>query len=146
MGEGTCKAYYLNSSNKDRTIAHFLPPTMSAHDNLASLPPATLRAALEASEKRVRREKESIQKEIQRLQGRIHELEKGKDIPTPEMESPAVAKTNITSVSNGKRSRADSYDDDDEWVSEERWIRRPFASVRRTDPILPQRYVCGVWR
>ena len=136
-----------STSSGDRTIGTSYRCTMSTRDDLASLPPATLRTALEASEKRIKGEKERIRKEIRELQKQLHELEEGRGTPVPEIGSQEVADTNVTTVSKGKRRRADSLDEDDWPEPEEKYTHRPLASVRRVDPapVLPQRYVCGVF-
>ena len=112
------------------------PPTMSTQDtDLSTLPPATLRAALDASEKRVRREKEQIQKEIRKLQKRLNELEEGEGAPEPEK-----------NVANGsrrkaKRPREDSSSEDE--AVEERYGHWPIAKARKTldpGPAPPPRY------
>jgi len=118
-----------------------LIPPMSTHDNLASLPPATLRAALEASEKRIRREKEKVQKEIQKLQKRLREIEEGENAPTLEIGPGQIAETNVAGGSKPKRPRVDIADPCGEGEVDETHTRRPIVSVRRVDPgsVSPQR-------
>jgi hypothetical protein len=79
----------------------------TAHTDLSSLPPATLRAALEASEDRTKREKKKIQREIRKLQKQLGELEQGADASEPEVEpdTPVVSSGSRRPV---KRLRADS--------------------------------------
>jgi len=101
---------------------------MSTQDtDLSSLPPATLRAALDASEKRVRREKEQIQREIRKLQKRLDELEEGEGAPEPEKNVAGRSRRKAT-----KRPRVDSSSEDE--VVEERYGRWPIAKARRADP------------
>ena len=92
-------------------ISH-LTSTMSTQDNLSSLPPATLRAALEASEKRIRRqeEREKIEREIRKLQERLGELDEGEDAVEIEPEKKAIAGG---SQRKAKRPRVDSPSDDE---------------------------------
>ena len=101
---------------------------MPTHDDLSALPPATLRAALDASEKRVKREKEKIQREIRKLQKQLDELEKGAD------ESEIEPERNVGGGSRrkGKRLRIESPSDD-EGVDERYPSRRPVAKARRVD-------------
>jgi hypothetical protein len=73
---------------------------MSTRNDLSSLPPAVLRAALEASEKRIQRERDKIKKEIRQLQKRLDKLDQGAD--TPEQEKPEKP---IASGSKGKKRR-----------------------------------------
>jgi len=115
-----------------------LPSTMPTQDNLSSLPPATLRAALDASEKRIRREKEKIKKEIRQLQKRLEELEEGADGQEVEFEMNVAG----GSQRKAKRPRADSPSDDDE-AFDEKYSRWPIAKVRKVDsgPVSPLRYV-----
>ena len=127
---------------------------MSTHDNhnLASLPPATLRAALEASEKRVRGEKEKIQTEIRKLKKRFRELEEGEDENSQEIGLREIAETSAAGGSNAKRPRADSWGDNSELAFaaglEERYTHQSITSAPRVDPapILLPRCVCGVCR
>jgi len=113
---------------------------MPTEDDLSSLPPATLRAALDASEKRIRREKEQIQREIRRLQKRLEELDEGADAQEVGLEINAAG----GSQRKVKRIRIDSPSDDDE-VVEEKYSRWPIAKARRVDsgPVPPKRYVCS---
>ena len=111
---------------------------MSTHDtDLSSLSPATLRAALDASEKRVRREKEKIQRDIRKLQNRLDELEEGEAKVTPEPEKNAAG----GSRHKTKRPRVDSSSDDE--AIDERYNRWPIAKARKRDQVLvpPLRYV-----
>jgi len=110
---------------------------MSTHDSdLSSLPPATLRAALDASEKRVRREKDKIQRDIRKLQKRFDELEEGEAEVALEPKNVAGG-----SQRKAKRPRVDSSSDD-EFV-DERYSRWPIAKARKVDqvPAPPPRYV-----
>ena len=112
---------------------------MSSHDDLSSLPPATLRAALDASEKRIKKEKQQIHREIRRLQRRLEQLEEGEDVPEMELEK------NIAGGSRrkGKRPRVDSSSDDGASVYMKPYNPRSTAKARRVDPepVSPQRYV-----
>lgn len=102
--------------------------------NLSSLPPATLRAALEASENRVRREKEKIEGEIRRLKKRLDELDRGgfPAAPEPSLPEPGHELKNVSSGSQRgkKRLRSDSPSDgemSDEWYDRQ-W---PIAKSRK---------------
>ena len=100
---------------------------MSTPGDLSSLPPATLRAALDASENRVTREKEKIQGEIRKLQKRLKELEKGEGPPGPEKN---VANRSQRRV---KRSRdMDSSGEDDE-AGDATYSPWPIAKARKVD-------------
>lgn len=115
---------------------------MSTHDDLSSLPPATLRAALNASEKRIQWEKEKIQREIRKLQKKLEELDEGPD-STPDID----LERNLGGGSErkAKRSRIDSPSDDDEPLNE-KYNRWPIARARKVEPgpVSPQRYVCAL--
>ena len=109
---------------------------MPIHNDISSLPPATLRAALVASEKR--EEKEKLRREIRKLQKRLDELEEPGDTSEVEL---------VRNVASGsrhkvKRLRVDSSSDE-EVAQEMRNRRWPIARARRVDPIpvSPQRYV-----
>ena len=108
------------------------------HDDLSCLPPATLRAALNASEKRVRREKEKIQSKIRKLQKRLEELEEGEETSPDRIE----VKKSVAGGSRrrAKRLRADSSSDDE--VVDEKYSR---TKARRVGPgpVSSQRYVCS---
>jgi len=114
---------------------------MPTHDDLSSLPPAVLRAALVASEKReeVEKEKEKLQREIKKkLQKRLDVLEETGDTSEVELVR------NIASGSHhkAKRLRVDSPSDEEvgEELDNQRW---PIARAQRVDPIPvpPERYV-----
>lgn len=115
---------------------------MSARDALSSLPPAILRAALDASEERVRiekrikKEKERIRGQIQELQKRLDELNEQSGTPEIKFEEDEIA----ASPREAKRFRIDSPNDGE--VAEEDG-RRPIAKVQKVDPrpAIPQRYV-----
>lgn len=108
---------------------------MPTQDDLSSLPPATLRAALDASEKRVNWEKEKIKKEIQRLQKRLEELEEGADGQEVE------PKMNVAGESQqpAKQPRPSNSNE----TVDERCGRWPIAKAQRVDsgPVPPLRYV-----
>jgi len=107
------------------------------HDDLSHLPPATLRAALNASEGRIRREKEKIQSEIRKLQKRLEELEEGENPPPETGLEKSVAGGSQRKV---KRPRVDSSSDNE--VVDEKYGR---TKARRVDPgpVSSQRYVCS---
>lgn len=121
-----------------------LPSIMPTHDDLSSIPPAILRAALAASERREEKgkekEKERLRREIRKLQKQLDELEECGDTSDAYVE---VGK-NIASGSQrkAKRPRSDSPSDD-EFAKEIHGGRWPTAKVRKVDPlpVLPQRYV-----
>lgn len=104
---------------------------MSTRNDLSSLPPAVLRAALEASEKRIQREREKIKKEMHQLQKRLDELDQGTDAPEQGPEKP------VAGGSKGKkRQRADSDssdDESDEAIDVDEWYdgQWPIAKVRK---------------
>jgi hypothetical protein len=103
---------------------------MSTHEDLSSLPPVVLRAALNASKKRVKQEKEKTKREIQELQKKLDDLEKGEDPPGASQRKP-------------KRLRVDSSSED-EVVEGTRRGRRSFGKMRRVNPVRtpsPLRYV-----
>jgi chromosome segregation ATPase len=118
---------------------------MSTQGDLSSLPPATLRAALDAAEERVRREKEKIRREIRKLQKRLDELEEREDTPEmlPKMEPKMEPKRDVVGGSQRKpkRVRSDSPSDDEE--VKDRHSRWPIAKARKVDPepVSPQRCV-----
>lgn len=64
--------------------------SMSNQSSLSTLPPATLRAALKASEERVKREKEKLQREMRNIQKRLDQLKDEEDVPASEKEPERV--------------------------------------------------------
>ena len=98
---------------------------MPTNKDLSSLPPATLRAALVASEKR--EEKEKLRREIRKLQRRLDEQEEAGE--TSEME--LVRNEASGSQRGAKRLRVDSPSDDE--VAEETHKRR--WPIARVDPM-----------
>ena len=99
---------------------------MSTHEALSSLPPAVLRVALEAAEKRVQQEKDKIRREMDRLQKQLDELEWG----------PVEKQKDITSRPKRreaqKRQRELDYDTDSDAGG--RYGREwPIVKVRRSD-------------
>jgi len=107
------------------------------HEDLSHLPPATLRAALNASEKRVRREKEKIQSEIRKLQKRLEELEEGEET-SPEIE----VKKSVAGGSRRRKKRLRNASSSDDEVVDEKYSR---TKARRVGPgpVSSQRYVCS---
>ena len=110
---------------------------MPTHDDLSSLPPAVLRAALVASEKREEKEneKEKLRREIRKLQKQLDELEEGGGGSEVELVASG-------SRHKAKRPRVDSPSDE-EAVQDMRNRRWPIARMRMagTIAVLPQRYV-----
>ena len=112
---------------------------MPTPDDLSSLPPATLQAALSASKKRVRREKEKLQTEIRKLQKQLNQLDEGPD--TSETEEVEVGRDVVgESQHKAKRQKIESPSDDG--AIGERYSHWPIAKVRNVDPepISSQRY------
>ena len=138
---------------------------MPAHDlDLSTFPPAILEAALVASRERVTREKEEIEKEIQKhekamLKNETEMLKHKKEMQKSETEMLKLLKRfdeveegegapgserNVAGGSQrkAKRPRGDSSSEDEE---DERYSRWSIAKVRKMDPglIPPLRYVCS---
>ena len=112
---------------KRSSIRGYTLSTMSTrYDNLSSLPPATLRAALHASEERVSREKEEIQRKIERLQKRLNELE-GEDAPKSEEDAVSGSRSKF------RRTRVVSSSED-EAVEARLCGRLPLAKSQKVDP------------
>lgn len=102
---------------------------MTNHKNLSSLPPATLRAALEESEERVRREKEKVQKKIRRLQNRLDKLEQGEYASEQEVEP----ERKIASGSQRREKRPRVVDSSSDEENTDEWRERhwPIAKARK---------------
>ena len=107
-------------------------PTMSSHRDLSSLPPAVLRAALEASEKRVQRERDKIKKEMCQLQKRLDKLEKKPDPPKQEKPEKPVASGSEDKIKQQKVD-PESGDKPVEVIDVDDWYDRqwPIAKVRK---------------
>jgi len=127
----------LGRGRRKPGIRGYTPSAMSTHyDNLSSLPPATLRAALHASEERVSREKEEIQRKIEKLQKRLNELEEGEDAPKPEEDAVSGFRARF------RRTMVVSSSED-EAVEARLCGRLPIAKPQKVDPgrVSPLRYV-----
>ena len=119
------RGHCSDRTSKYRLSSHHVHPQGSLLP-----PPAVLRAALEASEKRVERERDKITKEMCQLQKRLDELEKGPDIPKrEEPEKPAASESKGV-----KRRRVGSSSDESvEAVDVDEWYDRqwPIAKARK---------------
>jgi len=107
---------------------------MPTNSDLSSLPPATLRAALVASEKR--EEKEKLRWAIGELQKRLDELEEARDVSEVEP---------VRNVASGSQHKAIQLrvgsPSNDEVAEEMRNRRWPIArGVLDPVPVSPQRY------
>ena len=108
----------------------FLPPTiMNNRDDLSTLPPATLRAALEASVKRVEGKKEETKKEIRRLQNRLKKLERGED--ASESEHEVEPDRNVASGSRREEKRPMVVDSSSDEKEQHEHQPRPIAKARK---------------
>lgn len=107
---------------------------MSSHRDLSSLPPAVLRAALDASEKRVQRERDKIKKEMSQLQKRLDKLEKKPDTPKQDKPEKPVASGSEDKIKQEKVDPSGDFKPPVEVIDVDNWYDRqwPIAKVRKS--------------